>query len=330
MKANADNDARFVMPPVRRKADGSPRRVGFELEFAGLGIDETSKTVADSLGADLDRTTNAEHVVEDPELGKFAIEIDWHFLKDRARFEEQEDASIDWTLALRALVTDIVPIEVVCPPVPLSALEQLHPVTDALREAGAEGTESSPLAAFGVHINAESPDLEAETLHRYLRAYCLLQWWLMREHDIDTTRRLSVYVDPYPESYLHDIHGLREPSTEELIDQYLEHNPTRNRALDMLPLFAQIDEERVQAQVGDDRINARPTFHYRLPDCRIDDEQWTLARSWNRWCVVERLANDPQALDELTADFLLGKRGFLGVARNDWIERADQWASASA
>ena len=98
----------------------------------------------------------------------------------------------------------------------------------------------------------------------------------------------------------------------------------------MLPLFAQIDEERVQAQVGDDRINARPTFHYRLPDCRIDDEQWTLARSWNRWCVVERLANDPQALDELTADFLLGKRGFLGVARNDWIERADQWASASA
>lgn len=326
----SDAASRFAMPPAQRKEDGSLRRVGFELEFAGLSIDETSRAVAESLGAKRSRSTNAEHVVKDPELGEFAVEIDWNFLKDRARFEEQDEEAMDWTLALRALVRDLVPIEVVCPPVPITDLDQLHPVTEALRVAGAEGTESKPWAAFGVHINAEAPDLEPETLHRYLRAYCLLQWWLVDEHDIDMARRLSVYVDPYPEAYLHDIHTLREPSMDELIEQYLEYNPTRNRALDMLPLFAEIDETLVQNEVNDERVNARPTFHYRLPDCRIDDSTWTLARSWNRWCTVERLAHDPEALDELAAEFRLGKRGLLGVARKDWIANVDQWVVPSA
>jgi hypothetical protein len=86
------------------------------------------------------------------------------------------------------------------------------------------------------------------------------------------------------------------PDQAGLIDNYLHANPTRNRELDMLPLFAWIDEDRVRSCVPDARIKARPTFHYRLPDARIGDPGWSLALEWNRWCVVERLAADAERL----------------------------------
>jgi hypothetical protein len=89
-----------------------------------------------------------------------------------------------------------------------------------------------------------------------------------------------------------------------LIDDYIALNPTRNRNLDMLPLFALLDEDRVRSKLPEEKINARPTFHYRLPDMSLKDKDWGLATEWNRWVAVEWLAADQQRLASLSRAYL--------------------------
>jgi hypothetical protein len=71
----------------------------------------------------------------------------------------------------------------------------------------------------------------------------------------------------------------------------------------MLPLFTHLDEARVRAVVDDDRINARPTFHYRLPNCDIDNPGWNLDHPWQLWLEVEKLSNDESRLQEFCAAY---------------------------
>jgi hypothetical protein len=316
----------FQLPPVQTTDAGDTRRVGFELEFSGIGLEEASRAVAGSLGGELARETQAEHLVRVPDLGDFGIEIDWDFLKRMAR-ESAAGPEKDWVEPLSQAAPLLVPVEVVAPPIPLDRLDRLTPMVDALRDAGAQGTEESLIAAYGVHINPEIPSLDAPTLHRYLRAFALLQWWLVDAHHVDPMRRLTPYVNPWPEAYLREVLALESPDNATLIDSYLRHNATRNRALDMLPLMSEIDEPRVQRAVEDPRVKSRPTFHYRLPNCHIEDPGWSLANSWNLWCAVEALADDSAALDQLTREFIDAERLIIGVARGDWVQRVGQWLS---
>ena len=186
--------------------------------------------------------------------------------------------------------------------------------------------DSSLIAAYGVHINPSSPALDSVTIRNYLRAFGLLQWWLVEAHAVDLTRRASTYVDLYPESYLRLLFASDvAPDMDQLIKDYLAHNSTRNRALDMLPLFGEVNESLVQAGVPDDRIKTRPTFHYRLPNCHIDRRDWSLADSWNVWWTVDELAQRPDDLDTLAARYLDQHRAILGVKRNSWVEFMDRW-----
>jgi hypothetical protein len=81
----------------------------------------------------------------------------------------------------------------------------------------------------------------------------------------------------------------------------------------------------VRSVVQSALVKARPTFHYRLPNCDIDNPAWGIYLSWNRWCQVEELAADSDRLrdvclayvyhlDSLTPDFL-----------NPWSEQVKQW-----
>jgi len=94
-----------------------------------------------------------------------------------------------------------------------------------------------------------------------------------------------------------------QPDLDALIDDFLHFTPTRNRPLDMLPLFAWLDEDKVmQAPVEKDLIKARPALHYRLPNCLIDEPDWSLSVPWNDWIEVERLAADSDALASARLD----------------------------
>lgn len=308
---------------------GETRRVGFELEFSGIDLPTASQAVALALNGEVQKETSAEHTVTVDSLGDFNIEIDWDFLKRKAKDSAETDAD-DWVDSLSKVAPVLVPVEVVCPPIAVDQLNCLEPMVTALRDAGAQGTEESLFAAYGVHINPEIPSLEAEVVHRYLKAFALLQWWLVDAHEVDPTRRLTVYINPWPEAYLIDVLTTKSPDINQLIDAYLKHNPTRNRALDMLPLFAEIDSDRVQSVVNDPRVNPRPTFHYRLPNCQIERDDWSLASSWSLWCVVEALAWSDDALGALASEFVDADRFLIGVSRSDWVKRMEKWLTDHA
>ena len=321
---------RFRIPPTVKKDDGKARRVGFELEFSGITLQQTVDTLIATLDAEIQSQTAAEFKLQVKTLGDFNVELDWDFLKRVSANSEDADAPAEAINLLSQAASLLVPLEVVCPPIPLDQLHLLEPMTAALREAGAVGTEESLLAAYGVHINTEIPKLDAPTLSLYLRAYALLQWWLVDAHDIDVTRKISPYIDLYSEAYLKQVLSDPEPSMEQIFDRYLEHNASRNRALDLLPILAEIDAERVRRVVDDPKIKARPAFHYRMPNCNIERPDWSLSHSWNTWLMVEQLAAKEDYLDELGTAFLAAERPLLGVNRNDWIEYVDRWLDGHA
>lgn len=322
----AIKESGFAMPPLLDTKSGERRRVGFELEFSGVTLKQAGEAVQSALGGELHSDSVAELSLHN-ELGRFNIEIDWDFLKREAAEAGAEEGGDGWLELLSQAASLVVPIEVVCPPLPLDRLKDLEPLAPALREAGARGTEDSLIAAYGVHINAEIPQLNAETLDAYLRAFALLQWWLVQAHRVDIARRVSPYIDLYPETYIRLLLEREKPTLDNVFRDYLQHNATRNRALDLLPLLAEIDEARVRRAVDDPRIKPRPAFHYRLPNCQIEKPGWTLASSWNTWCVVEALAARPEWLAELGEAYLARSQPLLGVNRGNWTEFMSVWLS---
>lgn len=253
-------------------------------------------------------------------LGEFQVELDWEYLKKEA----EQMSGADHVTLLRDAASLVVPVEVVCPPIPITALNKLDPLVSKLHQAGARGTDDSLLAAYGVHINASLPAMDADTIHRYIKAFSLLQWWLVKAHAVNISRRMTPYIDLYPEVYVKKLIETEHPDMDGIFEDYLKHNATRNRALDLLPLLAHIDEKRVRQVVDDDRIKARPTFHYRLPNCAINESDWDLSQSWNLWCLVEELACQTELLTKLGKDFIEASRPLLGVNQKLWIEKIDE------
>jgi len=191
--------------------------------------------------------------------------------------------------------------------------------------AGSSRTKSSP--RLGLQLNIEAHSLEADWLTSILKAFVLLYEALVKAGNIDFSRQLSPYIKPFPGSYVrHVLQPGYRPGIKELIDDYLAHNPTRNRPLDMLPLFAGIDRERVMAApVERELIKPRPALHYRLPNCEIDDPDWTLARPFNGWAQVEHLAADLDRLDAAGSEYLERPTQALGQLADEWAKRIRDW-----
>ncbi|MDV7340925.1 amidoligase family protein [Terasakiella sp. A23] len=318
-----DDNRIFDLPPKIKKADGANRKVGFELEFSGLTIDQAVEAVQTSLNASLRSETTAEKTLDAEGLGSFSVELDWELLKRLADKATQKDNN--WIETLSQTAAMIVPIEVVCPPIEVEQLFALEQMVKALRNAGAKGTEESPIAAYGVHINVELPNLDTHTINAYVTAFCLLQWWLSEARDVNITRKISPYVALFSETYVKTILSRKSPGMVDIFEDYLTHNASRNRALDLLPLLAHIDEKRVFAAVDDPKIKARPALHYRLPNCHIEDPDWSLNNSWNVWQIVEKLASSPEDLEYLSSKFFEYDRPLIGIDTNEWNEFIDKW-----
>lgn len=302
----ATTEQQYKQPGQKLNVDSKPRHVGFELEFAGLELPQVASILADTLDGEVHPRTHAECEVDVPELGTFVVELDWEFAKETAKERAtqhleasglDDDPFMEW---LTRVASQIVPVEIVCPPIAINKLHLLDAAITTLSEAGALGTEESLLYAFGLHINTELPNLEAKTIISYLKAYSVCQDWLIEAHQVDPVRRITPYIDLYPKEYLTKVLAYTGgESMSQIIDDYLELNPTRNRALDMTPLFKHIDETRLVRHLQDSRINSRPTFHYRMPNCSIEKPDWDLRASWNIWCVIEYLVDHPDQLEDL-------------------------------
>ncbi|WP_029009506.1 amidoligase family protein [Azospirillum halopraeferens] len=306
-------DTTLRMPPRRTAPDGSPRRVGVELEFANLDAPAAARTVRSLYGGTVASENPHRCRVFGTRLGDFAVELDMQAAHKKPdappAMPDTLDAALDAVLdRLRPLWGSIgslvMPFEIAAPPIPMERLGELDALVHALRAAGAAGTEASPLFAFGLHFNPEVADTGADYVLDHLKAFLLLGPWLRAGIRVDPTRRLSGFVAAFPADYAATVvDPAYRPDLPGLVADYLDANPTRNRELDLFPLFAHLAPEVLFARVSDPHVRARPTFHYRLPNARIGDPRWSLVTEWNRWVVVEELAADRERLDGLGRDY---------------------------
>ncbi|MDF1692824.1 MAG: amidoligase family protein [Zhongshania sp.] len=309
---------------------GAVRRLGVEIEFTGMEIDGIVDTIIQQYGGNAEPLSDYEVNVVDTSLGQFGVELDFSYIKriSRERHESADTNDLEELAEaiVGAIAKQLVPFEVVAPPIAMSDLWQLEDLFVNLRNLDAQGTHASAKNAFGLQLNPEMPDCEAATILDYLRAFLCLYEWLKMRCDVDFSRRLTSYVDPFGKDYVRKIlKPSYQPNIDQLIDDYLEFNPTRNRALDMLPLFAHIDEPRLRAKVDDDRVKARPTLHYRLPNSLIDDPQWGLIHPYRDWLQVDNLAMDKSRLETVCQAY----RNYLDNPTanlfTNWSHSVSQW-----
>lgn len=327
--------ARVAMPPRTTTADGRDRRIGVELEFAAMSANAGAQLVRSLFGGTIEEEDPHRYHITKTRLGDFTSELDTQFahravgepMRSELPSESLAQLLAEFRDEFRRVYGDVsslvVPCEIVCPPIAMSNLFELDRLVEALTQAGAQGTRASPFFAFGSQLNPEIATQDADWLVAVFKAYLLMSDWLRAVMAIDPTRQLTAFADPFPMHYaMKVVDPGYWPRLGEFIDDYVDHNPTRNRELDMLPLFAWLDRDRVHRSITDSRIKPRPTFHYRLPDANFGEPGWTLGLEWRRWLVVERLAEHPEKLNAMGAAFVANQGRLLP---DNWAIRSSEW-----
>lgn len=324
-----------LVPLLSKNQEGKDRKLGVEIEFAGVPPGQVLAAITDLYGGSVHENHIFDYKVCDTSLGEFRLELDSAQLQllggvfsgPPGHTSKLEEFGLPLlTKAAEALV----PWEVVTAPIPLHQFAELLPLVSRLKAAGAMGTRHAPHYAFGVHFNPELPDLKAKTILSYVQSFLCLYDWIAEQEQIDWARKLSPYIRHFKSDYIkHVLDKNYRPTMDQLIDDYLHFNPTRNRSLDLLPLFAFIDNKRVKACIDDDRVKARPTFHYRLPNCDIDNVNWNIDSPWKLWLQVEALARNATALAGLCEEYLQDLSRFTNPIDNQWLSRLERFVGAS-
>jgi uncharacterized membrane protein YdjX (TVP38/TMEM64 family) len=292
-------------PPLPFDQQAHPRMVGVEIEFLRLELDAACDVIVQLFGGRVESLHEHARRVVGTDLCDFRVELDSHALAELAKKKKRHLPLRLWErfkgAVLGVIASTWTPLEVVTGPIPCDRLGELDRLVHALGRAGAGGTDDGLLAVVGVHFNPTAPS-DARSLRDYIRAYALLHERLERVLRVDLGRRAFRYATAYPRAYRRLVLAPDyAPDLPRLIDDYLRHNPTRNRGLDLLPLFAHLDPERVRAATDDPRVTGRPTFHFRLPNSQVSDPDWRITDEWRAWLEVERLAADPLRLSTLAS-----------------------------
>ena len=294
------------------------------MEFGTIAANAAANVVASLYGGQVSEKSEFRIRVDNTRLGDFKIKLDTRLVRMEEGGGPLKKIETELSTLAGVAASTVIPHEIVTPPVPVDRLEELSPLIPALRRKGASGTEASLFYAFALHINPEAPSLEARSIVAHLKAFVVLGSWLWDSIDPDMTRRLLGFAEPYDNGYAAEMADPEYwPSQTEMIDDYLAANASRNRDLDLLPLLAYLDEERVRAKLPDEKINPRPTYHYRLPDARVSDPAWSMEAEWNRWVAVERLAANRARLLEVCGEFLRH-----GSNRKEWAQIVPQLVPA--
>lgn len=302
----------FHRLPVPDAADGTARLTGVEIEIGGLTEARCAELCAQELDGIAHQVDSAIWEVETAQLGRIK------FYLDTALRKTERTALRETALTLGR---EVIPIEIVTAPLARDGLIAMEALRDVLRREGAVGSGGGLFFGFGVHLNVEIASETAPDVVRPLLAYALIEDWLREANPIDQTRRILPFTAPYPTSLVRDLITLGpEADLAPVIDVYVDHALSRNHGLDMLPLFKHLDPDRI-APTLTEATSARPAFHFRLPDCRIDDPHWSLDHEWRRWLTVERVAADPRLLAEL-AHAWEEEHGAVTLARGHWARCA--------
>ena len=333
----------FKQLPVIYNEQGEVRKVGFELEYANVGVEETVKIIQELYGGQPEAEHRFSQKVVGTRLGDFSVELDLRLLTEKSYKQIFDKLNINLqdiklgstTLedkvetALESLISKYIPYEVGTPPVPCTEIAQFEQLRQALYEHHAKGTEAFLTNAFGTHINVEVPDTSTETILRFIRSFLLLYPWLLQAGETDFARlNMTTFINPYQLDYVKLVlDPAYRPSQEQLIQDYHRLNPDRNRPLDLYPLFAALNQELLNQFSNLGKVKPRTTFHYRLPNSLVSQAGWTLAQEWNLWVVIEELANDPARIASMTQEYLQIKDDTLIGSDSKWVKQVEKWVS---
>ncbi len=313
----------FELPPCPLNPDKNIRKAGFEIEYTGLRPKEAAGIVLKLFGGSIKSVDEYASII-DTDFGKFHIYLDSIYLRQDAKeyLFKKEDSFKDLIYTLSEIV---VPYEIVTPPIPFDKLDLIEKLRVELKKSGALGTSASFLYAFGMHINIEAFSFEAKDILAVLRTFVLLQDYIIERIDVDLTRKLTWFIEPFDKEYIELILDKSyNPSFDEFAKDYIFYNPTRNRALDLLPLLIFIDKELLK-DLPPQKISPRPAFHYRLPNSRIDEEEWSVAFEFNQWSLVEKIACDKEKLKSLIDAYWEFQETPFWFIKELWIERVKVW-----
>ena len=332
----------FKQPPIIHNDQGELRKVGFELEFANVDIEESAQIIQDLYGGKLQIEHRFSQKIVDTELGDFSIKIDLALLNEKDYKKPLDKLNInlkDYQVGEKSLefevesimegiVSKVIPYEITTPPLPITEIHKFEPLRQALYEHHAEGTKAALTNAFATHINPEVPSKEAGSILNYIRAFLLLYPWMLRKCEIDLARRTTSFINPFPAKYIDLVlDPAYNPDLDRLIEDYHLHNPDRNRPLDMYPLFAALRKEKVDTYHDIGNVKSRETFHYRLPNSLINSPEWSLAMEWNNWVIIEELANDPEKIKQLSKEYFALKDDTIIGFETKWTKHTDKWLS---
>jgi len=330
-----DMNVKFKIPPLETNEEGEERSVGFEFEFTGVEMADAAEMITELYGGKVEQVSGYEYKVSNTEFGGFSLELDASLFLNKKYEKVLKTVGLDVNKlknkdkleeALRDMASTVVPFEIITPPIKLSNLSRLNDLVDRLRDWKAKGTGDSFFYAFGLHLNPEVPELSANSLLRHIKAYVMLDAWIRKDADVNISRKLTPYINEYEMDYIRFI--LREdyqPDIKELIRDYFTFKNSRNRPLDMLPVFMFLEREFTSSLMKEELTSARPTFHYRLPNCSLGDESWSLADEWNRWVLVEKMADDEQALSQYSRAFLNMDDKSVFSMKKKWVELINRW-----
>ncbi len=281
----------FPPLPDLPEGRGAAREVGVELEFGALPPERAARLAAEALGGRLRQLSAGEWLLEDSALGELKIYLDTAFRPGGS--DKASEAGV-------AIARQVVPIEIVTAPVTQSDLPRLQRLVAALAASGAEGSRSHVLHGFGLHLNVALADPEGgRDMPRIARAFALLEPWLRARDPLDMSRRVLPFTQPFPRPFAEAVAGLRpDAPPAALFDLIDAHIDSRNHGLDLLPAYAHVAPARfARHPAAGSTVSARPAYHFRMPESRIDEADWSLSYDWRRWVLVERAAAD----DEVTA-----------------------------
>lgn len=297
----------FSALPFPEMPDGTPRRCGVELEFSGLSEAQVVALILNELGGSLGAHARHAATVHDTALGDIRVELDISLAHDHPS---------NWVETGLGLARDVIPVEVITRPLTPAQMPELDRFCDALRRAGGEGTGRSMLRGFGVHLNvaAHAPD-DAFT-RRTILAFALLEPWLRATLPLDGTRRILPFVNPWPLGLVDALVAEPDAGFATQCSHYAAAIKSRNHGLDLLPLFKFHDPDAYARAYPDAfKVAARPAFHFRMPDCRLNDADWSLAEGWSMWRAVETLAAAPELLDRLCTAWPQHRQQMFGGSR---------------
>ena len=292
------------------------RRVGVEVEFAGLDVAEAARAITRVWGGSTDARDPRDIRLHGTALGDLRVELDIALKRQ-------------WVEDLAAqLLGDLIPVEVITDPLPRSDLPRVAALLRDLVAAGAVGSGAKLAYGFGVHFNVELPDDGGAALVATARAYALCEDWLRAADPLDPARRVLPFVAPFPPALVAHLAAHAGIDATGLARAVAAHAPSRHFGLDLLPALQHLCPDALAGVPADHLKGARPAFHYRLPEARLDEARWSLAYEWNRWVMIERIAANAALMDALArgwrAQHVDGRD-----ASGDWPARVEALLQAS-